>query len=716
MKLYEAIKLIITQFGEQTLVEARLVNLLSDFLAFEDYPAVQHILKDFVAEGYSQQLLDCCLNKSGNDYTLGLDKIEADFVQAKKFKKDLSSYAIQSLLYGLGKINKVNEPFSNGFNPFVNESSDILDTLSQQLADLKKQYIDYLDKLAILPKDPITEPAGYYTTSSLNVLYGIELKIRVIANDLGINEDSWGTTQRNQKIASFEKAKIDAVNRAIDKKKKEYEVQIDNLVAQYSKYVKDKEDVPQNDGSSTLHFVADEINKLYQELHVDYTTDNYWTVKENDFTQRKLKAREQVAEKRKKEYQDSFEAIIRDYRDYIKKQKQIPQNDGFSKIQPLGEKLSKLYTRLGLVLPDNFFEDYQKKFIKEKENAIEPLIKDLENSYSEEIKDVISQYKSALFAKNEVPTEYGQEKLGHIEKRIRSVYEKAGINHPQMDFVRKALDSLEIQKRTLIAQLVDKLKKQYLHVLQEGITVPGNFYFKRSGYYNKKTTELLDQHASRIKQLCAAANINDDGFCETEKEKVLAQYEVDGKVMRNQIIWKLVVPVIISTFVTLHGLNYASSTGEIAEFDNNMNQASSLMTNGDLTGAMNTFMLARDSYEGSYRPTSYRDEANDKIDETFKVLSQKCNDLIEQRNLIGAKKLIEAIPPKLIEENHEISSGITTINQEIENVASQGVDELIRNIASNGGKLDDSGKNYLDQLLQLNPNDYWLKFVKNKEK
>ena len=165
----------------------------------------------------------------------------------------------------------------------------------------------------------------------------------------------------------------------------------------------------------------------------------------------------------------------------------------------------------------------------------------------------------------------------------------------------------------------------------------------------------------------------------------------------------------------MYGLNYASSTGEIAEFDKNMSNASSLMSSGDLTGAMNTYMLARDSYEGSYRPTSYRDEANEKIEETFKVLSQKCTDLIEQRDLIGAKKLVESIPAKLIEENNGISSGIANINQEIDNVASQGVDELIGNVATNGGKLDENGKKYLEQLLQLTPNDYWLKFVKNKE-
>ena len=39
MKLNEAVKQIVTQFGEQTIVEQRLVNLLSDFLAFNDYPA-----------------------------------------------------------------------------------------------------------------------------------------------------------------------------------------------------------------------------------------------------------------------------------------------------------------------------------------------------------------------------------------------------------------------------------------------------------------------------------------------------------------------------------------------------------------------------------------------------------------------------------------------------------------------------------------------------
>ena len=200
MKLNEAVKQIVTQFGEQTIVEQRLVNLLSDFLAFNDYPAVQQILREFVSHGYANELLDICNTYSGKDLLLNTDKIVRRFIKERRFKKDLATYAVECLLFGLGKQESVNEPFSNGFNPYANESSDILDTLNQQLADFKKQYVDYLDKLPILPKDIIHNAAGYFTTESLNALYGLEIKIRVISEDLGLSDTSWCQTQLNNKI------------------------------------------------------------------------------------------------------------------------------------------------------------------------------------------------------------------------------------------------------------------------------------------------------------------------------------------------------------------------------------------------------------------------------------------------------------------------------------------------------------------------------------
>lgn len=44
MKLHEALRQIITQFGVSVLGEKRLVYLLSDYRAFEDYPAMRQIM------------------------------------------------------------------------------------------------------------------------------------------------------------------------------------------------------------------------------------------------------------------------------------------------------------------------------------------------------------------------------------------------------------------------------------------------------------------------------------------------------------------------------------------------------------------------------------------------------------------------------------------------------------------------------------------------
>ena len=41
---------------------------------------------------------------------------------------------------------------------------------------------------------------------------------------------------------------------------------------------------------------------------------------------------------------------------------------------------------------------------------------------------------------------------------------------------------------------------------------------------------------------------------------------------------------------------------------------------------------------------------------------------------------------------------------------------LLTNISSNGGKLDSEGKKMLDEALLVSPNNYWLNFIKNKEK
>lgn len=64
MKLQDALKRIFREFGMNVLKEKRFVFLLSDYKAFDDYPAVKQIIKAIVDDGYGKEL--CCLGMDGS--------------------------------------------------------------------------------------------------------------------------------------------------------------------------------------------------------------------------------------------------------------------------------------------------------------------------------------------------------------------------------------------------------------------------------------------------------------------------------------------------------------------------------------------------------------------------------------------------------------------------------------------------------------------------
>lgn len=54
MKLHEAIKQLVTQFGESVVTEVRLANLLADLNGYQDYPAMKTVFKEVLKAGYGR--------------------------------------------------------------------------------------------------------------------------------------------------------------------------------------------------------------------------------------------------------------------------------------------------------------------------------------------------------------------------------------------------------------------------------------------------------------------------------------------------------------------------------------------------------------------------------------------------------------------------------------------------------------------------------------
>ena len=96
MKLYEAIKTIVQEFGKEIVTNAKVINVFSDYNAFEESKTFKVILKNLIAEGYMDQLIYV------RDWANSQNRIINNFIAATSFNEANASYVINCLAYGLG--------------------------------------------------------------------------------------------------------------------------------------------------------------------------------------------------------------------------------------------------------------------------------------------------------------------------------------------------------------------------------------------------------------------------------------------------------------------------------------------------------------------------------------------------------------------------------------------------------------------------------------
>lgn len=101
MKLHEAIATIIQEFGKEIVTNAKVINVLSDYNAFEESKAFKVILKNLIAEGYMDQIMYV------QNWATSQSRIISNFIAATSFNEANATYVIQSLAYGLGYTKSV---------------------------------------------------------------------------------------------------------------------------------------------------------------------------------------------------------------------------------------------------------------------------------------------------------------------------------------------------------------------------------------------------------------------------------------------------------------------------------------------------------------------------------------------------------------------------------------------------------------------------------
>lgn len=279
MKLHEAIKQLVAQFGESIVTEVRLANLLADLNGYQDYPAMKTVFKDLLKADYGEKLYDAYSKDSQKVLNDSADYTKA-FASESNYKEDLVSYAFDCLLFALGCITTINEPLTKGFDPYSKGNGDILDNLASQLASLQKQYLDLLDRLATLPQNIFKDAPGYYSTDALNKLYAIEAKIAVIIKETNSTVSlDWCDKKRQEKLAYFKKQKADAVTKGLDPLKDKYIKLLASLLIVPKKLFVKRSGYYDENGEKELSIVENDIKLIYYNMGKTYDD---WCAKEKN--------------------------------------------------------------------------------------------------------------------------------------------------------------------------------------------------------------------------------------------------------------------------------------------------------------------------------------------------------------------------------------------------------------------------------------------------
>ena len=170
------------------------------------------------------------------------------------------------------------------------------------------------------------------------------------------------------------------------------------------------------------------------------------------------------------------------------------------------------------------------------------------------------------------------------------------------------------------------------------------------------------------------------------------------------------IAAVVSIFViaAFSGLYYWSSSDDREQFEKSMFSGNSFMSSGDYANAL-------ESYKNAYTNSrNHKEDAIKKIDDMGGGLMKEGE--TNNKSLRQAYQVVESALH--MELNQVDKEQLTAKKEELEKTINERTDNgrntLITIISANNGKLDENGKQLLEDLLQLSPDDYWLNFVKKK--
>ena len=177
--LPQALRGIVSEMGEQVVGDVKLVNILKDICSLDDIPAADSVLKKMLADGYGTEILYIFDNPT---WEIKLRILSSKIANQNGYREDITQYIIDSIAYGLGKIEEEPKPIRTTSIQTIG-----ITDLEIELKKLKGDYLTYLEDNVMIDD----EMPAFYLTDDKSDIYEYREKIIMLSKALGKKDLSW---------------------------------------------------------------------------------------------------------------------------------------------------------------------------------------------------------------------------------------------------------------------------------------------------------------------------------------------------------------------------------------------------------------------------------------------------------------------------------------------------------------------------------------------
>lgn len=426
----------------------------------------------------------------------------------------------------------------------------------------------------------------------------------------------------------------------------------------------------------------------------------------------------------KKEYVSALKELL------IIKSDEFGFNYGFFSTEA-NTKLYVIESKIKLVARELDDRDIERWLYNERQKVLDqnrPNTSDVNRAINDIMSNLIREYraemekgcsieddefglKSACFYPNVVSD------LLAIEKKILAIGKRK--NEDKQSWIDKTKSDFLASKSSPISArngVLDQLKNEYLTRLNslDKETKTGEIDFSDSE---------LSEIRRKLINLGTLLNQNMVTWCDSENNRVTEERDkrFSKRKKRNIILSSVAGLALIIGGGNL--ISYTSSSEARTTYEATMTSGNTAMSKGNYAAAITLFQKAENEYDASYSSSTYKKDAHSKAAEASdKVIGEWVNQvtpLIQANRPAKAKLITMALPANLVLEGSSEDT-YKNITQQIDNSLSARtsaiVDQLLNEIYANNGKLSESSRQELNEMIEVIPDNYWLNFIKEKSK